>query len=76
MILPLQQGILDKYNIELIGAKLPSIDKAEDRELFKQVGMHCACAQPESAPQHLSSAASARQNCACILRIKLVSGKV
>lgn len=35
----LQQGILDKYNVELIGAKLPSIDKAEDRELFKQVWM-------------------------------------
>ena len=33
----LQQGILDKYNVELIGAKLPSIDKAEDRDLFKQV---------------------------------------
>ncbi|KAK9909404.1 hypothetical protein WJX75_001745 [Coccomyxa subellipsoidea] len=31
-----EQGILDKYNVELIGAKLPSIDKAEDRELFKQ----------------------------------------
>ena len=29
-------GILDKYNVELIGAKLPSINKAEDRELFKQ----------------------------------------
>ena len=32
----LQMGILDKYNVELIGAKLPSINKAEDRELFKQ----------------------------------------
>jgi carbamoylphosphate synthase large subunit len=31
-----QRGILDKYNVELIGAKLPSIDKAEDRDLFKQ----------------------------------------
>ena len=31
-----QMGILDKYNVELIGAKLPSINKAEDRELFKQ----------------------------------------
>ncbi len=28
--------MLAKYNIELIGAKLPSIDRAEDRELFKQ----------------------------------------
>lgn len=31
----MQQGILDKYGVELIGAKLPSINKAEDRELFK-----------------------------------------
>ena len=29
-----EQGILDKHNVELIGAKLASIDKAEDRELF------------------------------------------
>jgi carbamoylphosphate synthase large subunit len=28
--------MLDKYGVELIGAKLPSIDRAEDRELFKQ----------------------------------------
>ncbi|KAF5829351.1 hypothetical protein DUNSADRAFT_16196 [Dunaliella salina] len=28
-------GILEKYGVELIGAKLPSIDRAEDRELFK-----------------------------------------
>ena len=31
-----QKGMLAKYGIELIGAKLPSIDRAEDRELFKQ----------------------------------------
>lgn len=29
-----ETGILDKYNVELIGAKLESINKAEDRELF------------------------------------------
>src|SRR5580658_10184489 len=28
-------GILDKYNVELIGAKLEAIKKAEDRLLFK-----------------------------------------
>ena len=28
-------GILEKYNVELIGAKLPAIEKAEDRDLFK-----------------------------------------
>lgn len=31
-----ESGMLDKYGVELIGAKLPSIDRAEDRELFKQ----------------------------------------
>ncbi|MGD9808728.1 MAG: carbamoyl-phosphate synthase large subunit [Deferribacterales bacterium] len=29
-------GLLEKYNVELIGAKIEAIDKAEDRELFKQ----------------------------------------
>jgi hypothetical protein len=33
---PPPPGMLDKYGVELIGAKLPSIDRAEDRELFKQ----------------------------------------
>ncbi|MBF0316853.1 MAG: carbamoyl-phosphate synthase large subunit [Nitrospirae bacterium] len=29
-------GILDKYNVELIGANLQAINKAEDRRLFKE----------------------------------------
>ena len=29
-----RHGVLDKYNVELIGAKCEAIDKAEDRELF------------------------------------------
>lgn len=32
-----ESGILDKHGVELLGAKLPSIDRAEDRDLFKQV---------------------------------------
>ncbi len=28
-------GVLDRYGVELIGAKLPAIKKAEDRDLFK-----------------------------------------
>jgi carbamoyl-phosphate synthase large subunit len=31
-----EDGTLDRYGVELIGAKLPAIRKAEDRELFKQ----------------------------------------
>ncbi len=30
-----ESGVLEKYNVELIGAKLGAIKKAEDRELFK-----------------------------------------
>ena len=30
-----ESGVLDKYGVELIGAKLEAIRKAEDRELFK-----------------------------------------
>lgn len=40
------KGILEKYNVELIGAKAEAIDKAEDRELFKKamekIGANCA----------------------------------
>ncbi|MEE3253868.1 MAG: carbamoyl-phosphate synthase large subunit [Nitrospinota bacterium] len=31
-----EKGVLDKYNVELIGAKVDSIKKAEDRNLFKK----------------------------------------
>ncbi|TGL31249.1 carbamoyl-phosphate synthase large subunit, partial [Leptospira bourretii] len=30
-----REGVLEKYNVELIGAKVDAIRKAEDRELFK-----------------------------------------
>ena len=29
-------GILEKYNVQLIGAQVDAIDKAEDREPFKE----------------------------------------
>ncbi|MEC4982832.1 MAG: carbamoyl-phosphate synthase large subunit [Oscillatoria sp. PMC 1068.18] len=31
-----KSGVLDKYNVDLIGAKLPAIEMAEDRKLFKE----------------------------------------
>ncbi|TVU55495.1 MAG: carbamoyl-phosphate synthase large subunit [Arthrospira sp. PLM2.Bin9] len=40
-----KNGVLDKYGVELIGAKLDAIEKAEDRLLFKQamekIGVAC-----------------------------------
>lgn len=32
-----EAGVLEKYNVELIGASLEAIDRGEDRELFKKV---------------------------------------
>ena len=31
-----ERGILERYGVEMIGAKLESIKKAEDRDLFKE----------------------------------------
>ncbi|WP_078970765.1 carbamoyl-phosphate synthase large subunit, partial [Streptomyces chattanoogensis] len=32
-----EQGVLDKYGVELIGANVEAINKGEDRDLFKEV---------------------------------------
>lgn len=41
-------GVLKQYNVELIGAKLPAIKLAEDRELFKQVIANLGLNSPQS----------------------------
>src|SRR5688500_5229883 len=43
-----EDGTLDRYGVELIGAKLPAIKKAEDRELFKQAMERIGLALPQS----------------------------
>jgi carbamoyl-phosphate synthase large subunit len=42
-------GILDRYNVELIGAKLEAIKKAEDRLLFKDAMLRIGLEVPKSA---------------------------
>jgi len=44
-----EKGVLEKYNVELIGAKLPAIRKAEDRELFKEAMKKIGLEVPKSA---------------------------
>ncbi len=41
-------GVLDRYGVELIGAKLPAIKKAEDRELFKEAMQAIGLEVPKS----------------------------
>ena len=47
-----EMGVLDKYGVELIGAKLPAIRKAEDRTLFKQAMEKIGLAVPRSGLAH------------------------
>ncbi len=47
-----ESGVLDKYDVELIGAKLPAIQKAEDRELFKESMQRINLEVPKSALAH------------------------
>jgi carbamoyl-phosphate synthase large subunit len=43
-----EAGVLDKYGVELIGAKIESIKKAEDRLLFKDAMRKIGLATPQS----------------------------
>jgi hypothetical protein len=43
-----QNGTLDKFNVELLGAKLPSINRAEDRNLFKEAMTRIGLKTPQS----------------------------
>ncbi|MEK6673313.1 MAG: carbamoyl-phosphate synthase large subunit, partial [Nitrospirota bacterium] len=48
-----ETGVLRKYNVELIGANLDAIKKAEDRELFKEAMGRIGLEVPES--RHIGS---------------------
>jgi carbamoyl-phosphate synthase large subunit len=43
-----QSGLLDELGVELIGAKVEAIDRAEDRELFKRAVESCGLRVPKS----------------------------
>ncbi len=55
-------GILDCYEVELIGARLPAIKKAEDRDLFKAAMQRIGLDLPRSGYSHsLEEAAALRE---------------
>src|SRR5258708_1399862 len=43
-----EQGVLERFGVEMIGAKPPAIAKAEDRELFKSAMQKIGIAVPRS----------------------------
>jgi carbamoyl-phosphate synthase large subunit len=47
-----ENGTLEKFGVELIGAKLPAIKKAEDRTLFKEAMQRIGLGIPRSGLAH------------------------
>ncbi len=74
-----ERGSLEKYGVELIGAKLPAIKKAEDRELFKktmqEIGLDVA---KSGIARTLSEAEAVAESIGfpCIIRASFTLGGV
>src|SRR5262245_6383151 len=47
-----KHGVLEKFNVELIGATKEAIDKAEDRQLFRQAMQRIGLESPRAAIAH------------------------
>lgn len=47
-----REGILEKYSVEMIGATPDAIDKAEDRDIFRQLMTKIGLEMPKSAIAH------------------------
>ena len=47
-----RHGVLQKHNVEMIGANKEAIDKAEDRELFRQAMLKIGLDMPKAAIAH------------------------
>src|SRR6202000_3193843 len=47
-----KHGVLEKYGVEMIGAKKEAIDKAEDREKFKQAMTRIGLGSARSSMAH------------------------
>jgi carbamoyl-phosphate synthase large subunit len=52
-----RHGVLDAFGVELIGARREAIEKAEDRELFRQAMQRIGLAMPRSVVAHNLDAA-------------------
>ena len=65
-------GILDRYNVQLIGANFAAIEKGEDRELFKEamlkIGLDVARSKTVSSLQGAEEAAAEIGNFPLIIR--------
>ena len=54
-----ENGVLEKYQVELIGASLPAIQTAEDRFLFREAMLQAGIPVPHGGPAHSLAEAEA-----------------
>ena len=47
-----EMGVLDKYNVKMIGADYDAIKKAEDRDCFKKAILKIGLGLPKSEMAH------------------------
>jgi len=72
-----KEGVLKKYNVELIGASREAIDKAEDRELFDKTMKGIGINTPNSGIAHSMEEAievQAKLGFPCIIRPSFTLG--
>lgn len=72
-----REGVLDKYNVEMIGATQDAIDKAEDRERFYEAMKKIGLEQANSAIAHSMEEAyqvQAKLGFPCIIRPSFTMG--
>jgi carbamoyl-phosphate synthase large subunit len=73
-----KMGVLEKYGVELIGAKADAIDKAEDRELFREAMKKIGLDTPKSMLANASDAKDADKDfyAAEMARLKAEAGDI
>jgi carbamoyl-phosphate synthase large subunit len=72
-----REGVLEKYNVELIGATKEAIDKAEDRQLFDKAMKAIGLETPRSAIAHSLEEAKqvqAQLGYPCVIRPSFTMG--
>src|SRR5690606_39668068 len=73
-----ERGTLAKYNVELIGASLASIDLAEDRQQFKdamtEIGLSCPPSEMVSTVEDAVRVANELTGDPCLIRTSLTRG--
>ena len=73
-----EAGVLEKYGVEMIGAKVEAIRKGEDRELFKQamfkIGLDCAKSRTVKSLEEARAAAEQLGNFPLIIRPSFTLG--